>query len=352
MPVGIVRDAFKAFEGRAQLTPPGIFWFLLIFSAVFFILLLLFLPETCRAVVDDGSIPAPKLNSNISDTIRHRNRAVAKLPVNTAKESELRQNYKLSIPNPLSTMVILLDKEAAPALIATGLAFACFYAISTGASESFKSVYAFNQIQIALMFIPIGVGSVLSAFTTGKLVDWNYRRHAKANNFQIQKNRRQDMTAFPLEKARLEVAMPLFYTAAAGIIAFGWVMNVHTSLAVPIILMFLMGYTLIASFQCLSILMVDIYPGRPATATAANNLIRCELGAASSAAVIPMADAMGWGWAYTTLALIFLAGTPTLWVIMRYGMQWRVEKKAKLDAAEDKKREQTERFVETEVMER
>lgn len=274
--------------------------------------------------------------------IRHRNRAAANLPVNKEKQAELQKNYKLSIPNPLSTLVILLDREAAPALIATGLAFACFYAISTGASESFKSIYGFNQIQIALMFIPIGAGSTISAFTTGKLVDWNYRRHAKLNNFPLKKNRRQDMTSFPLEKARLEIAMPLFYTAVAGVIAFGWVMNVHTSLAVPIILMFLMGYTLIASFQCLSILMVDIYPGRPATATAANNLVRCELGAASSAAIAPMANAMGWGWAYTTLALIFLAGSPALWIIMRYGMKWREEKKAKEDKAEGKKKEEAE----------
>jgi MFS family permease len=293
-------------------------------------------------VVDDGSIPPPKLNTNISDKIRHRNRAAANLPLNKAKQAELLKNYKVSIPNPLSTLVILLDKEAAVILAATGLAFACFYAISTGASETIKSIYGFNEIQISLMFIPIGAGSITSAFTTGKLIDWNYRRHAKRNNFPLKKNRRQDLSSFPLELARLQIAMPLFYTAAVAIIAYGWVMNIHTSLAVPIVLLFLLGYTMSAAFQCLSILMVDIYPGRPATATAANNLVRCELGAAASAAISPMVNAIGWGWAYTTLALIFLAGSPALWVIMRYGLKWRGERKVKEEKAEGKKREREE----------
>jgi MFS family permease len=305
--------------------------------------LLLFLPETCRALVDDGSIPPPKLNTNISDIIRHRNRAAANLPINKEKQAELHKNYKISIPNPLSTLVILLDKEAAFILIATALAVACVYAISTGASEAFKTVYGFNEIQIALMFIPIGVGSTISAFTTGKLVDWNYRRHAKLNNFPFKKNRRQDLTSFPLEQARLQIAIPLFYVGAATIVAYGWVMDIHTSLAVPIILLFILGYTLSAAFQVLSILMVDIYPGRPATATAANNLVRCELGAAASAVISPMANAMGRGWAYTTLALIFLAGSPALWVIMRCGLKWRGERKVKEDRAEGKRRVRTEK---------
>lgn len=334
---GTVSDMPKTDEWElTDLT--GIFWFLLIFSIAFFIPLLLFLPETCRALIDDGSIPPPKLNTNISDIIRHRNRATANLLLTEEKQAELRKNYKLSIPNPLPTLIILLDKEAAVILVATGLALACFYAISTGASEAFKTVYGFNEIQIALMFIPIGVGSTISAFTTGKLVDWNYRRHAKLNNFPVDKNRRQDLTKFPLEHARLQIALPLFYTGAAAIIAYGWVMSIHTSLAVPIILLFLLGYTLSAAFQVLSILMVDIYPGRPATATAANNLVRCELGAAASAAISPMANAIGMGWAYTTLALIFLAGSPALWVIMRYGLKWRGERKVKEDKADEKKR--------------
>ena len=51
------------------------------------------------------------------------------------------------------------------------------------------------------------------------------------------------------------------------------------------------GYCLIAGFQTLNVLMVDIYPGKAATVTAASNVTRCLLGAAASAAIVPMSEA-------------------------------------------------------------
>jgi predicted MFS family arabinose efflux permease len=94
------------------------------------------------------------------------------LPVDEAKVSELRKNHKLSIPNPIGTIIVLGDLESALVLVAVGLPIACFYAISTGASKAFNALYGFNQLEVSLMFLPIGVGGVVSAFTTGKAVDW------------------------------------------------------------------------------------------------------------------------------------------------------------------------------------
>ena len=52
--------------------------------------------------------------------MQHRNRTTANLPLHREKQAEIRNNYKLSIPNPLSTLIILLDKEAA-VILAGGL---------------------------------------------------------------------------------------------------------------------------------------------------------------------------------------------------------------------------------------
>lgn len=76
-------------------------------------------------------------------------------------------------------------------------------------------------------------------------------------------------------------------------------------------------------------LMVDIYPGKPATATAANNVVRCLLGAAATAAIGPMTNAMGNGWAYTTLALLFVVSSAGPVATMKYGIKWRKVKKEK-----------------------
>lgn len=166
------------------------------------------------------------------------------------------------------------------------------------------------------MFLPVGAGSTISAFTTGRLVDWNYRRHASRCGVPVVRNRRQNLSRFPLERARLELGLPMFYVGCAAIVAYGWTMNStrhhRVSLAVPAILLFLLGYSLVAAFQVLNILMVDIYPGKPATATAV---------------IAPMVEAMGTGWSYTVLALIVVGFTPCLMVVMRYGMGWRQQKK-------------------------
>lgn len=77
------------------------------------------------------------------------------------------------------------------------------------------------------------------------------------------------------------------------------------------------------------VLMVDIYPGKPATVTAANNVIRCLLGAAATAAIGPMSEAMGNGWAYTILALFSVLSAAGPVAAMKYGIEWRKSKKEK-----------------------
>lgn len=306
-----------------------IFWFLLIISGAFFLPLLLFLPETCRRVVGNGSIPPPKLNMSFTDYLRYRKRAKAGIPVDTAKQQELRKNHGVHFPNPLSTLAVVAHKESGIVLFAMGLGLACFYAISTAASDRFVALYGFNSLQVGLMFLPIGAGGAFSACTTGKLVDANYRRHARKHNMPLTKNRQQDLSNFPIERARLEVAFPCMWLGGLGVIVYGWIMDYKVSLAAPIIVLFFMGYGLTASNQVLNVLMVDIYPGKAATATAANNLVRCELGAAASAAIIPMIKGMGTGWSFTLLSLLYLASTPTLFFVSKYGIRWRQEQKQK-----------------------
>lgn len=186
-----------------------IFWFLLIFGGVFFLVLVLFLPETCRKVVGDGSIPPPLLNNSVADILRHRTRKQKGLVPDPDKEAEVRENYSLRFPSPVPTMKVVLDFETSVILLTTGLLFAGFYAVMTGASTSFHKIYHFNDLHTSLMYLPIGGGGVLSAFTTGRLVDWNYRRHAKRAGITVVKNVRADIRNFNIERARLEVALPL-----------------------------------------------------------------------------------------------------------------------------------------------
>ena len=314
-----------------------IFWILTIMSGVLFVLLLLFLPETCRKVVGDGSIPPPKLNQSLTGIIRERNRAKAGILVDAAQQEAVRKNYKLGFPNPISTLRIATDKEAALILFCGGLIVSLLYAATTGIPSQFGKIYGFDELQLGLVYIPFGGGSVISAFTSGKLVDWNYRRHAIRNGLPTTKNRYHDLTEYPIERARLEICLPLLYLAVLSLIGFGWTLDYQTNLAGPLVCLFFFGYGTMAAFQVMQILMVDINPGDAAAATAANNLFRCLLGAGSTAVVVPMIDRMGVGWSYTFASLVWIAFSPLLWALMKYGPKWRKEKKTKIDAEKEAK---------------
>ena len=311
-----------------------IFWFLTIATLGLFIPFLLFFPETCRKVVGDGSIYPPIWNRDLTCIIRERKRIRQGIPVNETMEAEVRKNYHLSVPNPLSTLVIIADKESAIILACGGLVVACLYAVNTGIPSQFGAIYGFDEIKLGLVFIPFGAGSLVSAFTTGKMIDWNWRRQAKKNGFPVKKNRYQDLTNFPVEKARLQICMPLLYLSCICMIIYGWVLDFRTNLGGPLTILFFTGYGIIAAFQIMMILMVDLNPGNAAAATAASNLFRCLLGAGSTAVVVPMIEKMGVGWTYTFAALTWTLFSPLLFWLIKVGPGWRKEKKARQERKE------------------
>lgn len=219
----------------------------------------LFLPETCRNIVGDGSIPPPWSSWNVTDHVRFKNRERKGIPIDQEKLAELRQNHRITIPNPIGTLKVLADLESALLLVSVGLCLACFYAISSGASKAFSTVYGFNDLEVSLMFLPMGGGSIVSAFTTGKMMDWNYRRHARKLGFPISRSRQTDLSNFPIEMARLQICIPVLLLGAASVIGYGWLMNYHVSLAGPIIMLFILGYCLIAGSQCVTVLLVSVF---------------------------------------------------------------------------------------------
>lgn len=260
-------------NSRCMLTGNRIFWFLLIFSIITFVPLALFLPETCRQVVDDASIPPPGICSNISDSIRFKNRLSKGIPIDQERQAALHRSYRLTLPNPISTLRVLADFESALILVTlsfgkaicsmptarlssnTFLAMSCYYAVLTNISKTFYGLYGFSNTQISLVALSVGGGSIVSTFTTGRLMDWNYRRHATKLNFPLSKI---DLSGFPIEQARLEIGLPPMLLGAIGVLGYGWTLRNDISVAVPIIFLFIVGYGITSTSQVLYVLMADI----------------------------------------------------------------------------------------------
>lgn len=152
--------------------------------------------------------------------IRERKRLKAGIEVDAVQQEAVRKDYRLRFPNPLSTLLIASDKEGGLILFCGGLIVSLLYATTTALPSQFGRICGFDELQLGLVYLPFGAGSLISAFTSGKLIDWNYRRHARSTGFPLTKNRYQDPTEFPIEKARLQLALPLLYLGACGLIIY------------------------------------------------------------------------------------------------------------------------------------
>ena len=75
--------------------------------------------------------------------------------------------------------------------------------------------------------------------------------------------------------------------------------------------------------------MVDIYPKKSASATAALNLVRCLMGAGGTAAVLPIVNAIGIGWTGTLLVGVMVVSLGLVIVQIRKGVRWRKRRAAK-----------------------
>lgn len=308
----------------------SIFWFLTIFSGVVFIIVAISLPETCRKIVGNGSIPTGNWNLSALSYLNLRRQRKA----GSEAQERSRSNFK-GRPNPLSSVHIIFQKESGFVILYNGTIFAGLYMILSSMPSQFAKVYGFNSLQIGLCYIPTGLGSMLAAFLNGRLLNWNFRRHAKILGMEIIDKKQQDLTNFPIEAARLQAILPLIYIAAATVVSYGWIMESHTSLAGPVIFLFVSSFCMTGSSTRLSALLIDLNRERPGTATAAMNMVRCWMGAGAVAFVNPLLNAIGLGWTSVMVAGVWILVSPIVLVVMKIGPRWREEKRLK-----DEKREE------------
>ena len=324
----------------------SIFWFLTILAVVFLVPFVTTFPETGRNVVSNGSVPPQGWNMSLLNYLKTRKieqsnalgRTVSREEKRTA-QAELASKRQLRCPNPLKSVHIILEKDVGLLLFYNSIIYVAFYDVLASLPSLFAEIYGFNDLQIGLCYLPYGAGGALASIMCGKLMDYNYRRVAAAAGITIDRKRGDDLRNFPIEKARIQVIVPLLYIGTAAQLCYGWVLEKEVHLAAPLVLTFVMGLCMTGSFNVMSVLLVDFYPQSPATATAANNLVRCLMGAAGTAVIIQMINAMGRGWCFTFIAGVVFFTSPLLWVLVKWGPKWREARREREEKREEKEQE-------------
>ncbi|KAF2849810.1 MFS general substrate transporter [Plenodomus tracheiphilus IPT5] len=286
--------------------PRSIFWFLAVLVGMYMVPLVLWFPETRRNIVGNGSIKAQNTMDSPSSSYR-------------------------GVPNPLNTLKIMAHKDVALILIYNAIVYTAFDTITASTPYLFGRIYHLDVLKIGFCYISFGVANFLAPLLSGWLLDWNFQRVALNAGIRINKKCAQSMADFPLEKARLIIALTMAVLGALALLCYGWVLEVNRPLAAALLLQFVIGISVTGAFQVMNVVIVDYHPKTPATATAANNLARYWTASVVNYLIILMIDGVGREWCFTFVGLVLLFSSSELLVLIRYGPLWRKARMAKED---------------------
>ncbi|CAO3701068.1 unnamed protein product [Rhizopus stolonifer] len=339
-----------------------IFWVLSILSIILWAALTLFLPETLRSLVGDGSgyaNPTPlqywkkrfkKSNSNenlqpnynippmtythgglpvSAETVLEKE--VEKPDLAVSKEDKgTKQKRKLHL-NVFRSLSYLKEKDIAVLLFYNALQYGAIYSMLSSLTKLFTEKYHLSALQIGLCYLASGFGSSLGSFSSGRLLNWQFNRYSKhlyseRGAMKGKIDRKAIDPNFPIEAARLNltwiwgIAFSLFTTT------YGWCVQMHVHMAVPLTMAFLMTYTSSSTFCAINTLLLDLFPNNSAAIIASNNFTRCILGAIAVFFVNPGIEALGIGWFFTTISIIVFVSRAILIVELKFGPKWRKQR--------------------------
>lgn len=279
----------------------AIFWFLTIYGSACFVLVVVALPETLRSIVGNGSVKATGLARSYLGTFQRR-RYLRSVADSTLASQQYQENQrKLDL---MGSLRVLIHLDTCIAVSFVGIHYMVWQMMLTALPTLAKETYHTSESQIGLLFLANGVGSIIGTLLTGKLLDYHYRKMVQEYG--------GDETQVPAEKARLRTIWIWSCIQCVAVMVFGWTVESATHISVPIIALFVLGWTAVSIQTVVSTFLVDIHPAQTASATAALNLVRCLLGAGGTAFVNPLVEKINVGWTSTFLSalmLLFSVGT-------------------------------------------
>ncbi|KAH6631002.1 major facilitator superfamily domain-containing protein [Chaetomium sp. MPI-SDFR-AT-0129] len=293
-----------------------IFWFLAIITGTYLILIALFLPETQRKLVGNGSTPARGVHKSLFDCFTEDRRTK---PAQLADDvPRMAKRRMCRFPNPFKCIPMLFKKGNLVVIVIGSITYTVKMTLQTSLAAQCIEIYNLDYLQAGLVYLPSGVGGALAAYSTGRFLDWNLGRFARRHGRDERYRRGDDISDFPIEQARFSGIYILITISAVGTAAYGHISG-------PLVMQFITGATTSSIFTLCGTLLTDLNPDASATVQASYNLVRC-IGAGTGIAVQePIARALGVGWCFGMFSIVILAAIPLAVAIKRKGLGWRRE---------------------------
>ncbi|EAL22919.1 hypothetical protein CNBA6880 [Cryptococcus deneoformans B-3501A] len=215
--------------------------------------------------------------------------------------------------NPFRSVMLLRWPNIAMACFISSCVMLDTYCVIVPLSAVFKDRYNIHNTAIAgCLFLVNGAGNIISSRIAGPYADRIVKKYMGKRGYRRPEDRLKASFWGTL------ILMPI------SVLIYGWLLKFGKGgMAPPLIMVFLNGISLMLCLTPLNTYLVDCMQSRSAEVVAINNCIRYIFSAAASAFVLPLANAIGWGWTMTMCAFVSWLAAGSLFILCRYGERWR-----------------------------
>ncbi len=197
-----------------------IFWLLTILTATYSVALVLFFPETQRKLVGNGSkrVQGVLYRNLFSAVTSHRHKIDKSVPPVKPKHH---------IPNPFACLPMLAYKNNLHLVPFGAVTYSVKMTLSASLGSQCPRIYGLTYLQAGLVFVPSGLAGACAAKLQGYLIDQYYKRLCReldGAGFE----RGEDISDFPIEKARLRGAKVMVGVVVLSTVGYGVVLMTRT----------------------------------------------------------------------------------------------------------------------------
>ncbi|KAG5768257.1 hypothetical protein H9Q72_004161 [Fusarium xylarioides] len=191
------------------------------------------------------------------------------------------------------------------------IVYGYLYLMFTSITTVFTKNYGFSSSVAGLVFLGLGVGSMLglALFTT---TNDKYAQRKAAKDGQGHKPE--------YRLARLTVAA---IALPIGLFIYGWTAEYNVHWIVPIGSHVIIGFGIVVSLMCVMTYMIDSFTIYAASAMAANTVVRSIGGGVLPLFGLRIYEVLGYGWGNSLLGFVAVAMIPIPLLITRYGAYLR-----------------------------
>jgi predicted MFS family arabinose efflux permease len=149
-----------------------IFWLLSFLSGACLVLIAVFLPETARSVVGNGSVKAIGCHRTLFSYFQFWQSTSPGEPLGSPEtgqtsptETSIRNRFH--VLDSVESLKLLGAKDCLLIVLIFGVFYTNLSCVQASTSTLFIKVYGISELQAGLIYLPSGVGSILGAYGVG-----------------------------------------------------------------------------------------------------------------------------------------------------------------------------------------